>query len=167
MKYCPLCSKTLQLKVIEEGKVRLACPNCFFIFWENPIPVVAAILQFKDKIVLVRPNYLPKGRWSLVAGYVEKGESAEEALIREIGEETNVKARITDFVGSYPVIREDKNLLYIAFHALVEEGEPRPNSEISELKLFYPEEALNLLRGRTSGRALEDWTKGKGRKGSI
>jgi len=94
-------------------------------------------------------------RWSLVAGYVEKGEKAEEALIREIEEETTVKAKILDFVGSYSI--EDKNLLYIVFYAKVIEGEPKANSEIAELNLYSLSEALEILKGRKAGEALKDW----------
>jgi len=107
--------------------------------------------------VLVRPKYIPKGKWSLPAGYIECGESAEDAAVREIKEETNLIAKIESFIGSYPIIRSEKSLLYLAYFAKVIDGIPSPSAEIAEVTTMSPELAINTLGETTAGRAVCDW----------
>jgi NAD+ diphosphatase len=161
MRYCPHCGKELQPKLIVDRE-RLACTSCDFVFWNNPTPVAASIVLHEGKVVLVRPKYHPKGRWALIAGYVEKGESAEEAALREIGEETHLKARIERLIGTYPVQRRDSNLLYIAFLAKTDGGVFNAGEEIAEISAFDSAEAVDMLIGTTAGRALSDWLKSEG-----
>ncbi|MFQ5762211.1 MAG: NUDIX domain-containing protein, partial [Candidatus Bathyarchaeia archaeon] len=137
--------------------VRLACVQCDFVFWDNPVPVAAAVLLRGEELVLVRPNYMPQGRWGLPGGFVEKGERAEDAVVREIFEETNLKAEIVGLIGTYAINRPGKNLLYIAFHANGKGGKLSAGSEIAEIATAGPSKALNLLRNSVSGEAVADW----------
>lgn len=156
LRFCPECKNELKEKVID-GRIRITCPNCSFIFWDNPIPVVAGILVYKNKLVLVKPNYFPNNKWALVAGYVERGESAEQALIREVKEETNLNVKIIKPIETYPVLKNEKNLLYIVFYVEANDGEIKPSSEIEKVRLCTIDEAKIILKGTTAGKALNNW----------
>lgn len=158
MNYCPECAAQLVHRDVD-GKMRLACPNCTFVHWENPVPVVAGVILRKGKLLLVRTNYMPEGRMGLPAGYIEKEESAEEALKREVMEELGLELEVKELIGTYPITRPEKNLLYIAYEGEARDSEVTPGSEISNVFFLDPEEALSNLKGTTAGKALSDWFK--------
>ena len=72
MNYCPKCGSKLRPKNIDDAK-RLACieNNCGFVHWNNPVPVVAALVQYGGKYVIARNVTWPKGIFSLITGYLE------------------------------------------------------------------------------------------------
>lgn len=100
MKYCPECTNALTPKPID-GAERMACtsPQCGFVHWDNPVPVVAALIEYQGKIVLARNAQWPKGMFSLVTGYLEKNETPENAVIREIKEELGPGGASHKFIG--------------------------------------------------------------------
>lgn len=79
MKYCPECASVLELKCVD-GVERKACtsPECAFVHWNNPVPVVAALVQYHGEVVLARNSQWPEGMFSLVTGYLERNETPEE-----------------------------------------------------------------------------------------
>ena len=92
--YCPKCGSELSTKNID-GHVRQYCPNCGFIFYENPLPVVAALCyRKKGELLLIKRGIPPhKGVWALPTGFLELNESVEEGLQRELREETAVSRK--------------------------------------------------------------------------
>ncbi len=99
-KFCPYCGGKLKKKFIE-GRERLFCTECGFVIFENPTPVVAAVLIEGEKILLVKRGIPPKkGFWSLPAGFIDVDESAEETLIREMKEETNLDIKEFEPLGT-------------------------------------------------------------------
>ncbi len=65
------------------------CPACETFFYENPLPVVSAILESDRHVALVKRKNEPcKGEWCLPSGFAESGESIEDAALRELEEET-------------------------------------------------------------------------------
>ena len=155
MKYCPECRSELTRRIIE-GKERVACSNCDFVVWGNPVPVVAAVVEYNGGIVLVRPRAKP-AVWALPAGYVEDGENAERAAVREVKEETNLDVRISRVIGTYPISRFNKTLIYIALATKAVGGELRAGDDALEASAFTISEALEKVRGTTSGKALETY----------
>lgn len=153
MKYCPDCRSDLTNRVVE-GRNRVACPLCDFVVWGNPVPVVGALVEYNGGIVLVRPSSRPL-RWALPAGYVEDGENAEEATIREVKEETNLDVRIKRLIGTYPIRRPNKGLIYIVIVAQTVGGTLRAGDDAEEAAAFPLLEAVNMLRGTNAGKALE------------
>ena len=81
MNYCPNCGSKLQPKEMEEVS-RLAClaDNCGFVYWNNPVPVVAALVRHDGKYIVARNAQWPKGVFSLITGYLEENETPEQAM---------------------------------------------------------------------------------------
>ena len=131
--YCPQCKTELSQQE-HAGITRRACPaeNCGFIHYDNPIPVVAAIVQRGDNVILVRQPNWPAKWFGLVTGFLERDETPEEGVLREVQEELGLEASIEELVGVYAFTM--KNELLIAYHVRVD-GEPNLGEELAEYKL--------------------------------
>jgi len=115
---------------------------------KNPLLAVDGIVLTKDgKIVLVRRLNEPfKGYWALPGGFVEYGERVEEALKREVLEETGLKVRILKLVGVYSDPNRDPRGHVISICYLCEEvgGKLRPSSDAMEAAAFAKERLRKL-----------------------
>ena len=134
MKYCPECKGLLHTKQLD-GVERQLCQvkDCGFVVWDNPVPVVAGLILYKNKILLARNSAWPEGMFSLIAGYLERFESPANAIIREVQEELGLKVSKVQFIGHYPF--REKNQLIIAYQVL-SEGTLVLNDEIIETELL-------------------------------
>ena len=148
MKYCPECGNTLVGKRFD-GIERKACASseCSFVQWDNPVPVVAALIQYQNKIVLARNSQWPEGMFSLVTGYLEGNETPEQAVVREVKEEIGLDGMVQEFIGCYSLI--EKNQIILAYWVLAS-GELKTGDEISEVKLLTREELILWPFGRFS-----------------
>jgi NAD+ diphosphatase len=153
MKFCPQCGHELALAEVD-GRSRLRCTSatCDFVHWDNPTPVVAAIVEVGDCVVLTRNKGWPEKWFGLVAGFLEKGETPENAILREIKEELGLEGKIVSFVGIYSFF--ERNQLILAFHVQAQ-GEIQLGEELEEVKLIPPEEVRPWSMG--TGPALRDW----------
>jgi len=93
--YCSQCSHEVVTREID-GRERVVCPACETVFYENPLPVAAAVvLNERREVLLVKRQREPrKGEWCLPMGFAELGETITEAALRELKEETGVEARV-------------------------------------------------------------------------
>lgn len=161
--YCPQCATPLRLRVqAEDGgpKQRLRCPACGWTHWNNPTPVLAAIIEMIDREgqVLLARNAAWSGRmFALITGFMEAGESPEQGIAREVLEETGLQVEAPRLVGVYDFQR--MNQLIIAYH-VVARGEILLSPELAEYKLFRPAD-LKCWRAGT-GYALADWLTARG-----
>ena len=153
MKFCPQCGQGLINKVIE-GKGRLACssPTCQFVFWDNPIPVVAAIVELDNSIVLARNRLWPEKMFGLVTGFLEQGESPETAVLREVKEELDLEGTVAEFIGCYSFF--EKNQLILAYHVSAH-GTVTLGEELAEVRYVNPERLKPWPFG--TGYAVRDW----------
>ncbi|MDN5871220.1 MAG: NUDIX domain-containing protein [Nitrococcus sp.] len=151
--YCPRCRRDLISKELG-GRSRLACAaaQCGFVFWDNPVPVVAAIVELEGRIVLVRNAWWPEGKFGLLAGFLEPDETAEQGVLREVVEELSLQGTIQEFVGTYP--NPGNNQILLVYHVLIE-GEPELSAELAEIRRLRPEELQPWPFG--TGVALRDW----------
>src|SRR5699024_1232020 len=124
--YCPLCGKALTWQIISDYE-RLACSACNFVFWDNPTPVVAAVVEYDDTLLLARNANWPGGMFGLVTGFLEPCEGPADGVLREVDEETSLDARIVRFIGAYNFAR--KNQLLLAYHVQAS-GTIRLNEEL-------------------------------------
>jgi NAD+ diphosphatase len=91
IKFCGQCGAALVQRLVEkEGIQRLCCSNapaCNFIFYNNPTPVVGAIVEHGDSVVLVRNVGWPDTWFGLVTGFLEARECPRAGILREVKEE--------------------------------------------------------------------------------
>jgi len=159
-RYCPSCQSALVARE-HGGRVRRACPRegCGFVAWDNPVPVVAAIVERDGEVILVRNLGRPETWYGLVAGFLEKGEHPEAGIRREIDEEIGLAVRDLEYLGIYPF--ELRNQIIFAYHALAEPGEIRLGTDELAGYKSIPIERLRPWPHGT-GPALRDWLAARG-----
>lgn len=91
-KYCPLCGSGLETGSVG-GRTRLRCGRCPFVLYRNPASAaLGVVLDPAARVLLIRRAIEPfRGHWALPAGYQEADESPEEALVREVREESGLE----------------------------------------------------------------------------
>jgi NADH pyrophosphatase NudC (nudix superfamily) len=159
-KFCPMCAAPLALIAqAEDGgdKSRLRCAACNWTYWNNPTPVLAAVIQYQDRILLARNAAWPGKMYALITGFMEAGETPQEGIRREIKEETNLEVSELNLIGVYDFQR--MNQVIIAYHA-VAEGEVKLSPELVDYKL-YAYDAVRCWPAGT-GYALADWLRTRG-----
>ena len=162
-RFCPACGCGLQpIEQLEDGglKVRLRCPACSWTHWNNPTPVLAAVIECADQggRVLLARNAAWSGRmFALITGFMEAGETPEEGIAREVAEETSLEVLKLDLIGVYDFQR--MNQIIIAYHA-VARGEVRLSPELAEYKMFEPADLVCWPAG--TGYALAEWLRRRG-----
>ena len=151
--FCPWCAKPLGLRE-DGGKPRKACGDtaCGFVHYDNPIPAVAAIVERDGTVLLVRQAGWPEKFFALVAGFLERDETPEEGVLREVREELGVTATIESFVGVYPFL--PRNELMLVFHVKTTE-EVQLGEELEACKPVPIENLRPWPMG--TGPALADW----------
>jgi NADH pyrophosphatase NudC (nudix superfamily) len=158
--YCPICATPLSKQQVN-GENRRACtnPSCDYVEWNNPTPVLAAIAQTGNSVVLVQAIGWPKDWFGLVTGFHESGETAEEGVAREVEEELGLGCQVVSLVGVYSFFQ--LNQVIIAFHVLLDKGDiTLDKTELVDYKKI-PIEKLQPWPSGT-GKAVQDWLKTKG-----
>lgn len=151
-RFCSHCGALLEVLPLA-GRLRQACAaGCGHVEWGNPLPVVAALVECAGRIVLARNHTWAEGVFGLVAGFLEAGESPEEAVAREVAEELGLASAAVSLIGVYPF--ERKNEIIIAYH-VVAVGEIVLNEELAEFRLIAPEKLRPWDFG--TGLAVRDW----------
>lgn len=154
-RFCPRCAAPLE-GALHGGAERMACA-CGFVHWDNPVPVVAAIVEHEGAVILARNRAWPPKMFGLVTGFLEKDETPERGVVREVKEELDLDARSTAFVGLYPFAQ--RNELIIAFH-VVAEGRIVLNEELADVRRVPPERLRPWDFG--TGLAVADWLAARG-----
>lgn len=153
-RYCPLCKSTLETVTID-NVARLKCihPGCSFVHWNNPVPVVAAIVEQSGKIILARNRAWPREWYALIAGFLERDETPDQAIIREVKEELGLNGTVREFIGYYSFF--ERNQLILAYHVEVEPGDITLCEELDDYKQVHPEDLVPWEIG--TGPAVKDW----------
>ncbi len=135
--FCPKCGNPLQIRSSEQVP-RLHCQACDFIFYQNPVPAVAAILVQNKKVLLVKRKFEPRIRdWSLPAGFVEFGETLKDALLREVKEETNLEILIGPLFDVYSAMDDPRNhVVLIVYWGEILSGELKAGDDALETSFF-------------------------------
>lgn len=136
---------------------RSACSACGWVHWDNPTPVVAAVIEYNGKVFLARNAAWPPRMFALVTGFLERDENPRDAVMREVKEETNLDAVEARLIGVYDFAL--RNQLIIAYHVTAQ-GEVRLNEELVEYRLLEPAAVRPWPRG--TGYALADWMRARG-----
>lgn len=151
-----MCAAPLERRIVAERE-RSACPACGWVHWDNPVPVVAAVIEYEGRVLLARNAAWPPKIFALVTGFLERDESPAAAVAREVKEETNLDARAADLIGVYDFARN--NEVIVAFHVPAA-GEIRLSPELAEYRLIEPARLRPWPFG--TGLALADWMRNRG-----
>jgi NAD+ diphosphatase len=153
MRYCPQCGHKLAPATVD-GTERLKCTSksCDFVHWDNPTPVVGAIVELDGAVVLARKEGWPEKMFGLITGFLEKGETPEASILREVREELGLEGEIVDFVGYYAFF--EMNQLILVFHVKAQ-GDIQLSEELSEIKHIHPDRLRPWPIG--TGPAVRDW----------
>lgn len=116
----------------------LLCPRCGTAVhtFRNPLPTVDIIIEIKGGIVLIKRRNPPHG-WALPGGFVDYGETLEEAAVREAREETGLEVKLIRQFHAYSDPGRDprQHTLSVVFVASAE-GLPRADDDAAEAKIF-------------------------------
>ena len=132
------------------------CPSCGRVHFPRISPAVIVLVKKAGKALLARnARFPPGGRFGLLAGFVEAGETLEEAAHREVGEEAGIVIRNLRYVASQPWPFPDS--LMLAFTAEWAGGEARPDGgEIAEVRWCGPDELPDIPPPGSVARRLID-----------
>lgn len=136
--YCPHCGRALEQAVIEQ-RLRKRCPKCERVFYVNPLPVVSCLLvNAEGKILLVlRKNDPYKDMWSLPMGFAEVDENIQQAALRELEEETNVKGRVIRLLDAETEVSPHYgNMLIMAYEVEYLSGRIKAGDDAKDVRFF-------------------------------
>ncbi|MBI1774205.1 MAG: NUDIX hydrolase [Proteobacteria bacterium] len=123
---------------IPEGddRLRLVCPDCGFINYENPKIVVGSVARWEERILMVRRSIEPRsGFWTLPAGYLELNETTEAGALREAEEEANALIEIEGLLAVYSIPRISQ--VQLIYRARLISPDVAPGREAHEVALYH------------------------------
>jgi NADH pyrophosphatase NudC (nudix superfamily) len=159
-RFCPQCATPLSLITqAEDGgdKARLRCGACDYTHWNNPTPVLAAVIEYQGKVLLAQNAAWPGKMFALITGFMEAGETPQGGMSREIKEETNLDTSELNLIGVYDFQR--MNQVIIAYHAVCQ-GEVQLSPELVDYRLMELADVKCWPAG--TGYALADWLRSRG-----
>lgn len=164
--YCPYDGSPIDPGDVATGR-RPRCGRCGFVDYENPRPCVAVLIVGAGRVLLARRAVEPaRGAWDVPGGFIDKGETAEEAVVRESREETTLEVRVAGYLGSLTDVYGERGwpTLNLCFLAEVVSGVPAARSDVEELQWFegdrlpermafpHQKQLLQWARARLAGR---------------
>ena len=143
-KFCPMCGGELELKFSwDEGGVPY-CSRDDIMFFDTPKPCIMVAIVKGDEILLLKQSYIYKNSKVLLSGYVGNNETAEDAVYREVMEESGIKIKNISYLGSDFV--KDKEILMITFMAEYVSGEIKKSEEVEGMGWSKLSEALDEMK---------------------
>ena len=145
--FCGVCGSPTQ---ISSGDRSRACPQCEIPMYPRLSPAMIVVVERGDEILLGRSKHFPPGIFSALAGFVEPGESAEEAVIREVWEETRIVVEEVQYFSSQPW--PFPNSLMLGFTAKYASGEINTDhdDEMEDAQWFHVDAMPNMFPGNIS-----------------
>ena len=144
-RFCARCGQGTEMA--EAGHVR-NCPACGATHHPRTDPVVIMLVADGERVLLGRQARWPKGRYSALAGFVDPGESLEEAVAREVAEEAGVEVDQIRYRSSQPW--PFPSSLMVGFHTRYAGGEARTrDAELEDVRWFTRDELRAVARGET------------------
>ena len=142
MKYCSNCGKRVTEKIPDgDDRPRYVCEACATVHYQNPKIVAGCIPVWKDRLLLCQRAIEPRhGLWTLPAGFMENGESTEQAAARETREEACATVENIELYGVFSI--PHINQVYMMFRADMCTGEYQPGHESLDVQLFEEHQIL-------------------------
>ncbi len=123
------------------------CPKCSHVTrrYKNPVPTVDIIIEHRQGLVLIERAKPPYG-WALPGGFVEYGESLEEAAVREAQEETGLQVALLGQFHTYSdPDRDPRQHTITTVYVAQGSGEPQAATDAARLAVFSPEDLPDNL----------------------
>jgi len=155
--YCPRCAAPLVDKLVD-GESRRVCPaQCGFVHFDNPTPVVAAVVEHEGTVVLAHNYAWPRRFYGLITGFLERNETPQQCAVREVKEELDLDADAPTLIGVYAF--EQMNQVIIGFHVNAT-GTITLNQELDHYKCVPLQSCRAWPYG--AGLALRDFLRSRG-----
>ena len=136
--YCPKCGQHLDDIKCGDDDCKI-CPSCKGIYGSSPFPVVEVlVINEFNEILLLKQNYISTEKWTVVSGYMTDGETIEDAVAREVKEETGQDVIKCQYISSYYFA--PKQLIMIGFIAYVNKSDFIISNEVDDIKWYKKEE---------------------------
>jgi ADP-ribose pyrophosphatase YjhB (NUDIX family) len=136
VKFCSSCGATVSLRIPEsDNRERFVCDTCQTIHYQNPNIVAGSIPEWEGRILLCRRAIEPRyGLWTLPAGFMENGETTEQAALRETWEEAGARVEIDSLYSIFSIPHISQ--VYMLFRGELVDGAYSPGPESLECQLF-------------------------------
>ncbi len=142
-KYCAECGHKVEDIRLGDDDCKI-CPSCKRIYGRNPLPVVEVLVVNElNEVLLLKQNYISETKWTVVSGYMVEGETIEEAVSREVKEETGQIVDKCQYVSSYYF--EPKQLIMIGFIAYVKKSQFTDSDEVDDLRWYKIDEVEDVI----------------------
>lgn len=140
MKYCSACGEPVVVRVPEgDSRERFVCDHCATIHYQNPRVVTGCLVTWNDQVLLCKRAIAPRrGYWTLPAGFLENGETAEAGALRETWEEARAEVELDDLytLFSLPHISQ----IYLFYRGRLRAPEFGAGAETEAVALFSENE---------------------------
>ncbi len=131
-RYCPFCGSDLDLKT-EEGKERKFCRRCAWTYYPRVAASVSAVIIRDTKVLMVQRGRDPfKDTWMFPSGFIDFGEHAIDALVREVREETGLAVLRAMLIGIFQSEDDPRELGHHVFSFLAETGDGEVMTDLEE-----------------------------------
>lgn len=138
--YCPKCG----VRYLSQTSQNLTCSSCKYIFYQNSKPTASTLIINEDNEVLLGKRSIDpsKGKWDVIGGFLNLGESPEAGALREAKEEAGVDVQVEKFIGIFMDTYGDTgySTLNICYTAKIIGGKLKAGDDIDELKWFSASE---------------------------
>ncbi len=154
--YCSECGQAVTTPVLH-GRSRRACSACGVVFFQNPLPVAAAVvLNARREVLLVKRRRPPhQGLWCLPRGFAEIGETIAEAAGRELREEAGIQAEVVRLLDADSLPTDHYgDLLIITFEMQKTGGQEQPGDDAEEAG-YFPLDGLPPIAFSSNEKALQ------------
>jgi len=151
--FCGQCGTPTVYRTAERAR---ECPSCGLLSFPRVSPAIIVLVERGRQFLLARNHRFPPGRYSIIAGFVEPGETLEQAVAREIREEVGIQVSQIRYFGSQPW--PFPHSLMVGFTAQYAGGEIHIDpAELEDAGWFTPDKLPDLPDRISISRRLIDW----------